>query len=71
VRLLSVLAKTSRESTDEDFGKGDKHIMKIYDAIDTPKQLYLVLESCGGKMLSQVLMKEQSLNGRIASRVFG
>lgn len=29
--------------------------MKLFDAIDTPKQLYLILENVDGKMLHQVL----------------
>lgn len=29
--------------------------MKLYDAIDTHRQLYLILESCKGKMLSDIV----------------
>ena len=29
--------------------------MRLYDAIDTPKQLYLILENVKGKILNDVL----------------
>jgi serine/threonine protein kinase len=32
--------------------QGDDCVVKLYDVIDTPKQLYLVLEFVKGKMLS-------------------
>lgn len=36
--------------------------MKLYDAIDTPRQLYLVLESVDGQILNEVLRKREGNN---------
>jgi serine/threonine protein kinase len=47
IRLLSILSNTD-QVTAADFGKGHPNIMKLFDAIDTPKQLYLVLENVPG-----------------------
>jgi len=50
-----MLTNTERSSASHVFGQGHKNIMKLFDAIDTPKQLYLILENVDGKMLHQVL----------------
>ena len=47
IRLLSILSNTDQVAV-PDFGKGHPNIMKLFDAIDTPKQLYLVLENVPG-----------------------
>jgi len=40
--------------------------MRLFDAIDTPKQLYLILENCQGKILHSVLKKQ--LNGNLTEK---
>ena len=46
--------------------------MRQWDAIDTPKQLYLVLEQVEGKMLHLILKdcSAKRLHSRIASKIF-
>lgn len=36
---------------DKAFGMGHPNVMRLYDAIDTPKQLYLIMENVQGQML--------------------
>jgi len=48
----------------ENFGKGHTEIMRLYDAIDTPRQLYLITESVNGQILSEVLRKRN--DGRLS-----
>ena len=45
-------------------------IMQLYDAIDTPKQLYLVVEYIPGKMLSQLLRERPSLAEEAAFQIW-
>ena len=42
---------------------GHPNIMRLYDAIDTQRQLNLVLENCNGKMLNEIL-KESTITTR-------
>ena len=61
--MLSLITKTSLESLDgqeyisidEEGIEGHPSIMKLYDAIDYQRHLYLVIESCKGKMLSTII----------------
>lgn len=57
IRLLSILSGISKEEKvpKDQFGKGHKDIMRLYDAIDMPRQLYLVLESVEGSILNEIL----------------
>jgi serine/threonine protein kinase len=43
--------------------------MRLFDAIDTPKQLYLILESCEGRILHSV-MKSSTLSESQVSKIF-
>jgi serine/threonine protein kinase len=58
IKLLSQLCNTDRACIDSKFGQGHPNIMKLYDAIDTPKQLYLICESIKGKMLFNILREQ-------------
>ena len=49
--------ETSRRKQGYDFSKGHPNIMKMYDAIDTQRQLYLVLELCKGDILEDVIKR--------------
>lgn len=63
IKLLSQLSGTEKIENDYEaqenlcyeFGNGHPNIMKLFDAIDTPKQLYLILENVKGKMLNDIL----------------
>ena len=46
--------------------------MKLFDAIDTPKQLYLITEHIEGKMLHNVLKGEpgKRLHADIVAKIF-
>jgi serine/threonine protein kinase len=63
IKMLSLITKTSLETLDghdfisinEDEIEGHPSIMKLYDAIDYQRHLYLVTESCKGKMLSTIV----------------
>jgi len=63
IKMLSLITKTSLETEDgqdfisinEDDIEGHPSIMKLYDAIDYQRHLYLVTESCKGKMLSTIV----------------
>lgn len=46
--------------------------MKLYDAIDTPKQLYLICESINGKMLHNILKDSpgKRLHANICAQIF-
>jgi serine/threonine protein kinase len=50
IKLLATLSNTL-DINSETFGKGHPNIMRLFDAIDTPKQLYLILEACEGQIL--------------------
>ena len=59
IKLLASLSNTI-DPASEKFGKGHPNIMRLFDAIDTPKQLYLILESCNGKILQTMLKKQKA-----------
>lgn len=65
IKLLATLSNTI-DTTSSKFGKGHPSIMRLFDAIDTPKQLYLILENCQGKILHSVLKK--SPEGKLTER---
>lgn len=71
IKLLSILSNTERTGSAE-FGEGHPNIMKLYDAIDTPKQLYLILENVEGKMLHQILKEvpDKRLPERACAKIF-
>jgi len=67
--MLSLITKTSLETQDgqdfisinEDEIEGHPSIMKLYDAIDYQRHLYLVTECCKGKMLSTIIRDYKSM----------
>ena len=63
--------ETKRENRCE-FGKGHPNIMKMYDAIDTQRQLYLVLELCEGEILEDVIKRstQKHLPERQCAKIF-
>ena len=69
IKMLSLITKTSLETQDgqdfisinEDEIEGHPSIMKLYDAIDYQRHLYLVTESCKGKMLSTIIRDYKSM----------
>lgn len=67
IKLLSGLCNTERTSDQFVFGNGHPNIMKLYDAIDTPKQLFLICEQVTGKMLYNIM--KESVNKRLAPNV--
>ena len=46
--------------------------MRLYDAIDTPKQLYLIMENVQGQILHDVLKAQPNrlLQERVAAKIF-
>ena len=64
IKILNYLSKsindydkTLESSIERDpaMRRGHPCIMKLYDAIDTNRQLFLILEPCKGKMLNVVV----------------
>lgn len=47
--------------------------MRLYDAIDTSKQLYLVIENVKGQILQDILKNQpmRMLNERLTAKIFG
>lgn len=72
IKLLSTLCNTERTSDHSLFGKGHDNIMKLYDAIDTPKQLYLICEHVNGKMLHHILKESpgKRLHSKVCAQIF-
>ena len=58
VREIKLLAAMTQLND----GHGHQNIMRLFDAIDGHRQLYLVTERCHGDMLSEV-MKKQAIGG--------
>ena len=71
IKLLSILSNTDKPAHTQ-FAQGHPNIMKLYDAIDTPKQLYLILENVSGRMLHQVLKdaKNNRLSELACAKIF-
>ena len=69
-REVTILGKLTNTVNEEDGAKVDSEIlghqgvMKLYDVIDTQRQLYLVVELCSGKML-QTAVKESTSIGQV------
>lgn len=72
IKLLTQLCNTSKETRSSNFGQGHDNIMRLYDAIDMPRQLYLIMENVTGKMLSEVLVKQvnKTLPEQVVARIF-
>lgn len=72
IKLLSALCNTERTSGEQVFSRGHENIMRLFDAIDTPKQLYLICENIEGKMLHNILrqMPGRRLHAKICARIF-
>lgn len=72
IKLLSSLCNTERTSSESEFSHGHLNIMRLFDAIDTPKQLYLICESIEGKMLHDILKVSpgKRLHWRICATIF-
>ena len=64
IKLLGMLSNT--ELTSNNFGESHTNIMRLYDSIDTPRQLYLICEHVKGEMLSKII--KDSPNYRVPSR---
>jgi hypothetical protein len=54
---------TTKDSELMKFGEGHPNIIRLFDAIDSPRQLYLILEIAEGKMLKTIL--KESVGGKI------
>ena len=61
--MLSQVTKAAHEGAVQ----GHPSVMKLYDAIDTQRQLYLVVEACEGQPLNTVV-REYGNQGIIGSR---
>ena len=53
------------------FGIGHPNIMRLFDAIDTQKQLYLVMECAKGKILTDILKEKSRMEEHIAAKILG
>ena len=45
--------------------------MRLFDAIDTQKQLYLVMECAKGKILTDILKEKSRMEEHIAAKILG
>lgn len=72
IKLLGQLSATTKEYRGNGFGVGHKNIMRLYDSIDMPKQLYLIMENVPGKILHEVLRDQprRLLPEKIVARIF-
>ena len=63
---------SNTERTSSNFGESHANIMKLYDSIDTPKQLYLICEHVKGEMLSKIIKDSPSMRvpSQIAAKIF-
>ena len=75
IKMLSLVTKSSFETvegqdfitTNEQGLEGHPSIMKLYDAIDTHRHLYLIIERCKGSML-QTIVREYGKAGARGAR---
>ena len=72
IRLLSQISNTEKDTEEMIFGQGHPNIMKLYDAIDTTKQLYLICENVEGDMLQKIMQKAENkrLTERQCAKIF-
>lgn len=62
IKILNSIMSCYKREASEEFGiVGHPNIMKLYDAIETERELCLILELCQGKMLSTIMKDKSSM----------